>query len=87
MREADMIVLFDRKRPSRKTAPTLPAEPEAQGAWRKAEAIADVAEGRLTADEACRRYGLSADALATWQRALQAFGLDVRRRKTPDESD
>ncbi|MFC7498607.1 DUF1153 domain-containing protein [Enterovirga sp. GCM10030262] len=82
-----MIVLFDKKRAAPKAAAPLAAEERAQESWHKVEAIADVAEGRLTADEACRRYGLSADALATWQRALQAFGLDVRRRKTPDESD
>jgi hypothetical protein len=86
MREAEMIVLFEDKKPERgpaKTTGETPVERPLFGrsSWRKARAIADVADGLLTAEEACERYGLTAEELATWQRALQSFGIKSRHGK------
>lgn len=80
-----MIVLFEDKKPEKneESAAREPAQRPLFGraSRRKAQAIADVADGRLTADEACLRYGVTPDALATWQRALQSFGFRSRRDK------
>jgi transposase-like protein len=54
-----------------------------RSAHRKAQAIADVSDGLLTPDEACERYGMHAEELAIWQRALRSFGLAARRAKPP----
>lgn len=42
---------------------------------RKAEVVAAVAGGILTADEACESYSLSFEEFASWQRAIQRSGL------------
>ncbi|MBA3527490.1 MAG: DUF1153 domain-containing protein [Sphingomonas sp.] len=42
---------------------------------RKAEVVAAVAGGLLTADEACERYALSIEELTTWQRAVTHSGM------------
>lgn len=85
LHEAEMIVLFEDKKPEKneESAAREPAQRPLFGraSRRKAQAIADVADGRLTADEACLRYGVTPDALATWQRALQSFGFRSRRDK------
>ncbi|HEY0445617.1 MAG TPA: DUF1153 domain-containing protein [Allosphingosinicella sp.] len=44
-------------------------------ARRKAQVVAAVEAGLLTADEACRRYKLTVEELISWQRALYRFGL------------
>ncbi len=44
-------------------------------ARRKAAVVAAVANGILTLEEACRRYMLSAEEFASWQRAIEAHGL------------
>lgn len=58
---------------------------------RKAEVVAAVAGGLLTLDEACARYALTPEELASWQRLVAAHGvrgLRVTRlkdyRTTPD---
>lgn len=42
---------------------------------RKAEVVAAVNGGLLTLDEACERYDLSLEELASWQRAVEFFGM------------
>ncbi|HVI98959.1 MAG TPA: DUF1153 domain-containing protein [Sphingomonas sp.] len=42
---------------------------------RKAEVVAAVRGGLLTADEACARYRLSPEELASWQRAVEIAGM------------
>ena len=78
-----MIVLFEDK-----PKPQQPDQGEEPGrsaftSLEAAEAVAAIDEGRLTDDEGCRRYGMSADALAIWKRALESFGIGRRRRKLP----
>ena len=83
MHEAEMIILFEDK-----PKPRLPDHGEEPGrsaftSLEAAEAVAAIDEGRLTDDEACKRYGISADALAIWKRALKSFGIGRRRRHHP----
>lgn len=42
---------------------------------RKAEVVAAVTGGLLTADEACDRYNLSFEEFASWQRAVDRAGM------------
>lgn len=42
---------------------------------RKAEVVAAVRGGLLTTDEACERYRLSPEELASWQRAVDVAGM------------
>ena len=42
---------------------------------RKAEVVAAVAGGLLTVDEACKRYSLSVEEFAAWQRAVDRSGM------------
>ncbi|MCA8930313.1 MAG: DUF1153 domain-containing protein [Alphaproteobacteria bacterium] len=42
---------------------------------RKAEVVAAVRGGLLTLDEACTRYNLSQEEIASWQRLVEAYGL------------
>lgn len=42
---------------------------------RKAEVVAAVNGGLLSADEACARYGLSLEEFAGWQRAVDRSGM------------
>jgi len=42
---------------------------------RKAEVVAAVRGGLLSLAEACERYGLSEEEIATWQRLIEAHGL------------
>ena len=44
-------------------------------ARRKAEVVAAVDAGLLSADEACGRYGLSIEELAGWRAAMERYGL------------
>jgi len=44
-------------------------------ARKKAEVVAAVEGGLLTADEACRRYNLSEEELAIWCKAVALGGL------------
>lgn len=48
-------------------------------ARRKAEVVAAVRGGLLTLDEACRRYNLSAEEYASWERLIDRHGLDGLR--------
>ena len=83
-----MIVLFEDKKPRR--APAKPEAAESRSLFggvsaRKARAMADVTDGLLTPEEACARYKLDPDALATWQRALETFGIKARRGKAGND--
>jgi hypothetical protein len=42
---------------------------------RKAAVVAAVQSGRITLEEACRRYQLSEEEFRTWQRAYESHGL------------
>jgi Protein of unknown function (DUF1153) len=42
---------------------------------RKAEVVAAVQGGLLTSDEACERYGLTAEEFSAWQTSLERNGL------------
>lgn len=60
------------------TALTLADLPAFNTHWvprKKAEVVCAVRGGLLTADEACDRYSLSLDELASWSAAIDAVGL------------
>ena len=42
---------------------------------RKAAVVAAVQSGKITIQEACRRYNLSEEEFRAWQRAFEAHGL------------
>ena len=42
---------------------------------RKAEVVAAVNGGLLSVDDACRRYGLTVEEFAGWQRAVDRSGM------------
>jgi hypothetical protein len=44
-------------------------------ARRKAEVVTAVRAGLMTFDEACTRYGLTAEEFASWERAIDRHGL------------
>lgn len=46
---------------------------------RKAMVVVAIANGALTAEEACRRYQLSEDELRSWQEVYAAHGLQGLR--------
>lgn len=48
-------------------------------ARRKAQVVAAVRAGRLTHEEACARYGLSPEELASWERAIDQHGPGALR--------
>ena len=43
---------------------------------RKAEVVLAVQGGLLTMDDACRRYGLTAEEYLSWEYGLSRYGLD-----------
>jgi hypothetical protein len=52
--------------------------PSPRARWtplRKAEVIAAINGGLLSIDEACTRYGLTLEELATWQRTVERAGI------------
>jgi hypothetical protein len=58
------------------TLDTIP--PSTTTRWvsrRKAEVVAAINGGLLSMDEACERYRLSIEELASWQRALDRAGV------------
>jgi hypothetical protein len=58
------------------TMETLPApDPGRWVARRKAQVVAAIAGGLMTAEEACARYRLTFDELVSWQRAVSFSGL------------
>jgi transposase-like protein len=52
-----------------------PAETRRWVARRKAAVVAAVQGGKITLEEACRRYNLSEEEFREWQRAFEAHGL------------
>jgi hypothetical protein len=46
---------------------------------RKAEVVAAVDGGLLTIEEACERYGLDLEELASWGRAMERSGMGALR--------
>jgi hypothetical protein len=58
------------------TLDTLPPPDTAR--WvirRKAEVVAAIRGGLLSVEEACARYGLSAEEIESWQRMVESHGL------------
>ena len=47
---------------------------------RKAEVVIAVRGGLLTLDDACRRYGLTAEEFAAWQLAVETRAVRTRSR-------
>lgn len=61
---------------ARKTSLALP--PTGTRRWvasRKAAVVAAVRQGLITIEEACRRYELSEEEFASWQRAFETHGI------------
>lgn len=56
-----------------------PADTKRWVARRKAEVVAAVRGGVLTLEEACDRYTLSVEEFASWQRMVEAHGLQGLR--------
>jgi transposase-like protein len=52
-----------------------PADTQRWVVRRKAAVVAAVQSGKITLEEACRRYRLTPEEFGTWQRAYQAHGL------------
>jgi transposase-like protein len=52
-----------------------PADTQRWVVRRKAAVVAAVQSGKITLEEACRRYNLSEEEFRTWQRAFEAHGL------------
>ena len=52
-----------------------PADTQRWVVRRKAAVVAAVESGKITLEEACRRYQLTEEEFGTWQRAYQAHGL------------
>lgn len=46
---------------------------------RKAEVVAGVRAGLLTVEEACARYGLSAEEFNSWQAMIDRHGVEALR--------
>jgi hypothetical protein len=46
---------------------------------RKAEVVAAVRGGLLTLENACERYGLSAEEFLAWQRSIESYGISGLR--------
>jgi transposase-like protein len=44
-------------------------------ASRKAEVVAAIGQGQLSADEACERYDITTDQLVLWQEVVRRDGL------------
>lgn len=44
-------------------------------ASRKAAVVAAVSNGKITLEEACRRYQLSEEEFSAWRRAFENFGI------------
>jgi hypothetical protein len=76
--------------PNRVTAPLQPTPAQAHGdlpppetqrwvARRKAQVVAAVRCGRLTFEEACRRYNISPEEFISWERAIDRHGLSALR--------
>ncbi len=61
---------------------TLESLPPPETRWvirRKAEVVAAVQGGLLTFDEACDRYTLTLEELASWERAVERSGMQGLR--------
>lgn len=85
-----MIILFEDRDRGAKKARKSPSKTRSlfgRASWRKARAAADVSDGLLTPEAACERYGIDAEELATWQRAVQSFGLKRRRKSDAADAD
>jgi len=52
-----------------------PPETSRWVASRKAAVVAAVSNGKITLEEACRRYQLSEEEFSAWRRAFENFGI------------
>ncbi|HUC11005.1 MAG TPA: DUF1153 domain-containing protein [Stellaceae bacterium] len=65
--------------PSRATPELPPANVKRWTIRRKAAVVSAIAHGVLTREEACQRYQISEEELASWQHAYEAHGLQGLR--------
>jgi len=56
-----------------------PADTQRWSARRKAAVVSAVRDGRISLEEACRRYELSAEEFLAWQRAIETHGVGALR--------
>lgn len=68
------------------TLQSLPAPTERWTCRRKAEVVAAVNGGLLTIDEACGRYRMSVEELASWMRAEERMGMPGLRATRVQEN-
>jgi transposase-like protein len=61
------------------TADLPPADTQRWSARRKAAVVSGVRDGRISVEEACRRYELSAEEFLAWQRAIETHGVGALR--------
>jgi hypothetical protein len=66
-------------RQSGTAADVPPAETQRWFARRKAAVVSAVRDGRISLEEACRRYQLSAEEFLAWQRAIETHGVGALR--------
>ena len=65
-----------------------PPHPRRWGMRMKANVVAAVRQGYFSLGDVCDRYGLSAEEFASWQRALDQFGLaGLRQRRVRSARD
>jgi hypothetical protein len=59
-----------------------PPPPAGTTRWvhtRKAAVVVAILTGRMTIEEACEMYGLSAEEILSWRNLVQKFGVDSLR--------
>jgi transposase-like protein len=54
-------------------------------ARRKAAVVAAVSSGKISLEEACRRYEMSEDEFLTWRRAFETYGVNGLRATCPQQ--
>ena len=52
-----------------------PSDTKRWSMQRKAKVVVGVRTGLLTVEDACQRYGLSVEELASWQRLIDKYGV------------
>jgi len=56
-----------------------PADTRRWSPRRKAAVVSAVRDGRISLEEACRRYKLSPEEFGAWQRAIETHGVGALR--------
>ena len=78
MVQADQVRVDAAKTPTSEALTTQDLPPANTSRWvvrRKAEVVAAVDSGLLSMTEACERYALTLEELASWQRAVDREGI------------